>query len=127
MNNEKNITKNYNSDEFFERIKNQVKQHTEQTLHDFLESVGVKYESFNTLRKTKNFPRCNDAQSIADGLGVSLDYLVTGETKDSGVFKYGEDVKNILENLFSLESEQRDFLLFSLKNQIKYIQESTKK
>lgn len=127
MDNEKEITKNYNSDVFFERIKTHVKEYTTLTLRDFLESVDVKYESFNTLRKTKNFPRCNDAQKIADALGVSLDYLVTGETKDSGVFPYPEEYKLICEGLLGLEEDQRDMLIHMIAAQIKYFQDKNAK
>lgn len=127
MNNEKEITKNYISNDFFDRVKNLVKQNSDYTIREFLISIEINPENYYSLRKLNNFPRCNDAQKIADALGVSLDYLVTGEVRDSGIFPYDNEIKNILEDLFALENDQREFLLFSLKNQIKYIKDSQKK
>lgn len=126
MNNGKDITKNYNSDDFFDRVKTLVKENSDLSLREFLLSVGMNPENYYSLRKLNNFPRCNDAQKIADALGVSLDYLVTGEIRDSGVFPYENKVKTILDDLFSLDNETREFLLFSLAGQIKYIQDQKK-
>jgi hypothetical protein len=124
---ENEITKNYNSDDFFDRVKSLVKQHTSLTLRDFLDSVDVKYESYCTMRKTRNFPRCNEAQKIADGLGVSLDYLVTGNTKDSEGNVYPPEITELINGLMSLKEDQRDLLLFTISGQIKYFQERNSK
>ncbi|MCQ2577574.1 MAG: hypothetical protein MJ176_03470 [Treponema sp.] len=124
---ENEITKNYNSDNFFDRIKSLVKQNTEFTLRDFLAKVGINFESYYTLRKTQNFPRCNEAQKIADGLGVSLDYLVTGNTKDSEGNVYPPEVTELINGLMSLKEDQRDLLLFTISGQIKYFQERNSK
>lgn len=126
MVNENEITKNYNSNDFYERVKSLVKQNSDVTLREFIAGTGMNPENYYSLRRLNNFPRCNEAQKIADGLGVSLDYLVTGETKDSGVFPYGDQVKSILENLFSLKEEHREFLLYSLTEQIRFFQEKEK-
>lgn len=120
--NETEITKFYNSNDFFDRVKDLIKTNSTLTLREFLASLDINAESYYSLRKLNNFPRCNDAQKIADGLGVSLDYLVTGETRDSGIFPFGEDVKDLLNDLFELKEDQRELLLMMLKEQIKYFQ-----
>ena len=126
MINENEITKNYNSDEFFDRVKTLVKENSDFTLREFIANSGMNPENYYSLRRLNNFPRCNEAQRIADNLGVSLDYLVTGETKDSGIFPYGENVKKLLDDLFALREDQRDFLLYTLAGQIKFFQEKNK-
>ena len=124
---ENEITKFYNTEAFFERVKTLVKQNSDLNLRDFLESCDIKPESYYTLRKMNNFPRCNDGQRIADALGVSLDYLVTGEIKDSGVFPYEDEYKIICEGLLGLEEDQRDMLIHMIKAQIKYFQDKNAK
>ena len=126
MTEENEITKNYNSDDFFERVKTLVKAHTSFTLRDFLDSVDVKYESYCTMRKTQNFPRCNEAVKIANGLGVSLDYLVTGNTKNSDGEVYPPELITLLNGLMSLKEDQRDFLICTITSQIQYFQDKNK-
>lgn len=114
--------KNYVSDDFFDRIKNLIKSNSNLTIREYLASIGLNPETYYSLRTLKNFPRCDDAQKIADGLGVSLDYLVTGETKDSGISPYEDNVTDFLNGLMDLEEDQREMLLATFSAQVKYFQ-----
>lgn len=127
MNDGKEITKIYNSDDFFDRVKNLVKANSDLTLREFLSKLEINPESYYSLRKLNNFPRCNEAQRIADGLGVSLDYLVTGNTKDSEGNVYPPEITELINGLMSLKEDQRDLLLFTISGQIKYFQERNSK
>lgn len=126
MNDGKEITKFYNSDDFFDRVKNLVKANSDLTLREFLSKLEINPESYYSLRKLNNFPRCNEAQRIADGLGVSLDYLVTGNTKDSEGNVYPPEITDLVNGLMNLKEDQRDLLLFTISGQIKYFQEKNK-
>jgi transcriptional regulator with XRE-family HTH domain len=63
---------------FFDNVKSLVKQRN-QTLRSFIESLGINYDSYNTCKKCSNLPRADEAVKIAKSLGVSVEYLVTGE------------------------------------------------
>lgn len=64
-------------DNFFERVKNLLKDKNT-TIKDFLETIEVNYDTYNGLRRYNNLPRADEAMKIAEALGVSVEYLVTG-------------------------------------------------
>lgn len=106
--------------DFYDRVKRLVKQRSELTLRDFIISTGMNPENYYSLRRFKNFPRANEAQKIADGLGVSLDYLVTGEIKDSGVFPFPIEYKTFLDSLEELTGEQKAVVIDTANTLIKF-------
>lgn len=65
------------TDNFFERVKNLLKDKNT-TIKDFLETIEVNYDTYNGLRRYNNLPRADEAMKIAEALGVSVEYLVTG-------------------------------------------------
>lgn len=64
--------------DFYERVKTLVKQ-TNLTLRAFIESLGMNYDSYNTLKRYNNLPRADEAVKIAQALGTTVEYLVTGK------------------------------------------------
>lgn len=63
---------------FFDNVKTLVKQRN-QTLRNFIESLGINYDSYNTCKKCSNLPRADEAVKIAKALDTTVEYLVTGE------------------------------------------------
>lgn len=116
-----NITKNYNSDDFFNRVKALVKENSGLPLRDFIISTGMNPENYYSLRRLKNFPRANEAQRIADEIGVSLDYLVTGEVRDSGSFPYPPEFLAVCNGLMELDEDQREMVVVMMCSQIDFL------
>lgn len=71
--------------DFYERVKELVKSSTELYLKDFIESLGISYETYLGQKRHDNLPRADDAMKIAAGLHTSVEYLVSGEGNVSTV------------------------------------------
>lgn len=83
--------------DFYERVKTLVKQ-TNLTLRAFIESLGMNYDSYNTLKRYNNLPRADEAVKIAQALGTTVEYLVTGKESDFYKEKY-ESLRSNLKQL----------------------------
>lgn len=66
--------------DFYERVKNLVKDNTELTLRAFIESLGINYDSYNGQKRYNNLPRADEAVKIAEALNTSVEFLVSGNT-----------------------------------------------
>ena len=64
---------------FFDRVKDLAKKNTTLTLRGFIESLGINYETYYSGRSRGTLPRADEALAIAQALGVTVEYLVTGE------------------------------------------------
>ena len=64
--------------DFYERVKNLVKDNTELTLRAFIESLGINYDSYNGQKRYSNLPRADEAVKIAEALNTSVEFLVSG-------------------------------------------------
>jgi transcriptional regulator with XRE-family HTH domain len=69
--------------DFFDRIKDLVKQKTTFTLRAFIESMGLNYETYYSGKRRITLPRADEAQKIAAALGTTVEYLVTGKEPDA--------------------------------------------
>ena len=67
--------------DFYERVKNYIKQETSLTLRAFIESLNINYDSYNGQKRYNNLPRLDEAVKIADALGVPVEYLYSGKEK----------------------------------------------
>jgi transcriptional regulator with XRE-family HTH domain len=65
--------------DFYGRVKQLAKERKGQTVQEFVMSLGISPDSYNTMKKSGNLPRADDAVTIGRGLGVSVEYLVTGD------------------------------------------------
>ena len=86
---------------FYDRVKKQAKK-SGLTLGETIEKVGLKKGSYDSYKKCGNFPRADEAYRIAKVLGVTVEYLVSGEelpTKPVSSKKMPADVQNSPENL----------------------------
>lgn len=64
--------------DFYERVKYLVKEKNF-SLIPFLESIGINYGTYKAQRRYNNLPRADEAVKIAQALGTTVEYLVTGE------------------------------------------------
>jgi hypothetical protein len=67
--------------DFYENVKQLVKTNN-LTLRSFIESLGINYDSYNSCKKYNNLPRADEAVKIAQSLGTTVEYLVTGNKPD---------------------------------------------
>lgn len=67
--------------DFYENVKQLVKTNN-LTLRSFIESLGINYDSYNSCKKYNNLPRADEAVKIAQALGTTVEYLVTGNKPD---------------------------------------------
>jgi hypothetical protein len=71
--------------DFFDRVKDLVKQKTTLTLRAFIESMGLNYETYYSGKRRETLPRADEAAKIAGALGATVEYLVSGtEPETSG-------------------------------------------
>lgn len=65
---------------FFENVKKLCKKKG-LTIESVANNVGLTIDSYNSYKKHENLPRADIATKIADILGTTVEYLVTGEEK----------------------------------------------
>ena len=68
--------------DFYERIKALSKSQN-RNLREIIESCEINYDSYNSYKRYGNLPRANEAVAIAETLGTTVEYLVTGRTTDN--------------------------------------------
>jgi hypothetical protein len=64
--------------DFYDRVQILVKEITDKPLKDFIESLNINYNDYNADRQLEKLPRANESVKIAQSLGVTVEYLVTG-------------------------------------------------
>ena len=89
--------------EFYDRIKELVKK-SGKTMQKAIEEAGINYDSYNSLKRYDNLPRADDCVKLAKYLGVTSEYLVTGEdsTLDSDVLEVVKTYQKIPKGLRSV-------------------------
>ncbi|MDR0759916.1 MAG: XRE family transcriptional regulator [Treponema sp.] len=80
--------------DFFDRVKDLVKQKTTFTLRAFVESMGLNYETYYSGKRRVTLPRADEAQKIAAALGTTVEYLVTGKEPETSR-KYHDALEKI--------------------------------
>ena len=67
---------------FYERVKALAKSN-KITIEYAVGKAGLTLGAYNNYRRYKNLPRADEAQKIAQALGTTVEYLVTGKTPES--------------------------------------------
>ena len=100
----------YNSQDIAERIKNAAAQNNCK-LDDMFAELGI---SANTLHNMKtSMPKTDTLAKIADYLGVSVDYLLGRQTKNSTP----DDIRSaIINRIYAMSDEQAKKLLDLLES-----------
>jgi transcriptional regulator with XRE-family HTH domain len=64
--------------DFYDRVKQLAKENKGLSVQEFILSIGLNHDSYYSLRRAGNLPRANEALKIAQALGTSVEYLVSG-------------------------------------------------
>lgn len=88
--------------DFYNNVKKLVKAKTDLTLRAFIEGLGINYDTYNGQKRYSNLPRADEALKIAQGLGVSVEYLLTGNE--------GGDERETVERIKGLLSQAQEML-----------------
>lgn len=64
--------------DFYERVKILAKTKAV-TIESVANSAGLSIDSYNSYRRHNNLPRADEAVKIAQALGTTVEYLVTGK------------------------------------------------
>lgn len=84
-------------EEFYSRIENLLKKQ-KKTQKEFAEAVGLSApQAYITLRNRGTFPKADTAVRMAEYLGVSVEFLVTGKTKSAETVRLIAEVSEVLE------------------------------
>jgi len=82
--------------DFFDRVKELVKAKN-LNLRDFIEGLGMNYDSYNSLKRYENLPRADESVRIAAALNVSVEFLVTGAEPQNHAAEKLEEIKKIMD------------------------------
>lgn len=63
--------------DFYDRVKMEVRKKGT-TIAAVTGSIGMSFNTYNSTKRMGNLPRADQAQAIAENLGCSLEYLLTG-------------------------------------------------
>jgi len=81
--------------DFFARVKHLVKE-SNLSLQEFLFSVGIKQSSYYSLQQAGNLPRADEALAIAQALGVTVEYLVSGKEPENSKKEVLDDLQAVI-------------------------------
>lgn len=87
--------------DFYKRVKKLARKSKNQTLQEFIYSVGLNHASYYSLQRDGNFPRADEALAIAIALGTTVEYLIMGIEPE-------EWAKTILDDFQSLINQHRN-------------------
>jgi hypothetical protein len=82
--------------DFFDRVKDLVKQNTTLTLRAFIESLGLNYETYYSGKRRDNLPRADEALKIAQALGSTVEYLVSGIEPENSKAAVLDDLQSFI-------------------------------
>lgn len=85
--------------DFYDRVKELAKSHNT-TVRAVIENCQINYDSYNSCKRYKNLPRADEAVRIAEYLGTSVEYLVTGR-KPAAQHELPEDLLEVLRKYIS--------------------------
>jgi transcriptional regulator with XRE-family HTH domain len=86
--------------DFYARVKQLAKKTQNQTLQEFIYSVGLNHASYYSLQRDGNLPRADEALAIAHALGTTVEYLLIGTEPE-------DRAKTILDDFQSLIYQHR--------------------
>ncbi len=101
---------------FKENLKSEL-QYTGMTVRELAEKSGVNKQTIdNYLSTHSSMPSAESAVRIAQALGVSVEYLVTGKDADSdSVTRYAPEVRKIADSAQAMDPYQRSLLSALIK------------
>lgn len=64
--------------DFYGNVKHLAKAKKNLSVQKFVISLGLNHDSYYSLKKAGNLPRADEAFKIAQALGTTIEYLITG-------------------------------------------------
>jgi hypothetical protein len=69
--------------DFYDRVKQLARQVRNQSVMEFIISLDFNHDTYYSMKRSGNLPRANEAVKIAQAVGVSVEFLVTGHKGDN--------------------------------------------
>ena len=95
--------------DFYSRVKNEVKK-TKTSLQELVIGLGINHDTYYAQKRAGNLPRADEALKIAKALGVSVEYLVTGEESYSDKSSIKPEIRELLSDLKQLNKNDREMV-----------------
>jgi transcriptional regulator with XRE-family HTH domain len=83
--------------DFYARVKQLAKESKNLSLQEFIYSVGLNHASYYSLQRDGNLPRADEALAIAQALGTTVEYLLTGTEPESRVKSILDDFQAVID------------------------------
>jgi len=86
--------------DFYERVKSMVKS-KKTTIEYVVGEAGLSLASYNAYRRHENLPRADEALKIAQVLGTTVEYLLTGTVSNTASEKALEEIQVVLNKYYN--------------------------
>ena len=83
--------------DYYGRVKQMVRKTKRISLQEFIYSLGMNPDSYYSLKKAGNLPRADEALKIAQALGTSIEYLMTGIEPENTVKDFIADIRAVID------------------------------
>ena len=100
---------------YYSRLKKLLKD-CNKTVKSMLEAVDMPLSHYDSLVRYDNAPRADMAVKIAEYLNTSVEYMVTGESKD----KLPSDIMIQVRQLCCLDKARRAPILANISSQVEF-------
>ena len=70
--------------DFYSRVKSEVKK-KKLSLQEFIIGLEINHDTYYAQKRAGNLPRADEAHRIAQALGTTVEFLVTGEHQKTSV------------------------------------------
>lgn len=89
------------------------------TQREFSKSVGVHHVHYNRYEKGAALPSTETISKLAEGLGVSVDYLLEGKKEDAAVARLADrDLLKMFEEVEKFSTAEKEHVKFFLDSAI---------
>ena len=93
------------ADDFYKKVKEYATRKGYRKIDFFLDEIAIKRSTYYDRQKKNSFPPVETVARLAEVMGVSCDYLITGQDRDLRVNKYNDVLDNLDDmDLQSLEN-----------------------
>ena len=99
-----------NIEEFWIRVRAQIKAH-KINIKQFAEYIGIPVSTFYSWLRYGRSVEVGTAYDIATALGVSVEYLVTGEEKKPDNSPGGSEIRTLIQNFKLLNQEDQKMVI----------------
>ena len=83
--------------DFYERVKSLAKKNN-YTIEYAVKQAGLSLGAYNSYRRRQNLPRADEAQKIAQALGTTVEFLITGKEPDNSPNRLIKDIQAVIDH-----------------------------